>query len=306
MEDQSPVRSWPSFGPSRHSWASQCLPERERSSCAIVPQAFDGVWQSAVLPGRALLFALRASVRKGLLLVGQGVVRLGQALGGVITSAIRGIQGRIGARRSTRPASGARAAFAESGQNDRRIWPLLLILVTLLGFALRLFRLGFQELSPAEMDTHILDTISWPESSDFALDPILGLVIQRVWHLMVGSSEFALRSVNALAGTAAIVLSYVLARHLCLKRYVAPDEQLPYGRQCVCRMAQPRRRGRHVSPRPRRRLHDTGAAFHQDWRQPPARSKPCCLYSCCRTDFRTNCGNGFARPQPVRHLPADS
>ncbi len=169
----------------------------------------------------ALLFALRASIWKGLLLLRQGIVRFGPASWRGITSATREIQGTAGTKRSIGPAFGASAVFSESAQDDRRIWPVILILVTILGFALRLFRLGFQELSPVEMDTHILNTISWVESTDLALDPILSLVIQRIWHVLVGSSEFALRSVNALAGTASIALAYVLARQLRLSSSVA-------------------------------------------------------------------------------------
>ena len=169
----------------------------------------------------ALLFAFRASIWKGLLLLGNGFLRLGPAILGRVASATRTNRRGIGAKRSVVEDSGAAAVYSEGQQDGRGIWPAFLILVTLLGLALRLFRLGFQELSPVEMDTHILNTISWAESSNLALDVILSVVIQRMWHMLVGSSEFALRSVNALGGTAAIVLAYVLARHLRLRRSVA-------------------------------------------------------------------------------------
>ena len=169
----------------------------------------------------ALLFALRGNIRRGLLFLRRGLGRLGPEIWGEIRSATGGIRGTSASERSVGPASRARAWLSEDAQDERRIWPVILILVTMLGFALRLFRLGFQELSPAEMDTHVLNIVSWAESTDLALDIILSLVIQRIWHVLVGSSEFALRSVNALAGTASIALAYVLARQLRLSRTVA-------------------------------------------------------------------------------------
>ena len=175
----------------------------------------------SVVAWAALLFAMRAFIWKGLLFLGNGIVRLGPAIWGEITSATRGVRGGTGATRSAVEDSGARVVYSEAQQDGRRIWPVFLILVTLFGFALRLFRLGFQELNPVEFDAHILNTVSWAESTDLALDVILSLVVQRMWHMLVGSSEFALRSVNAFAGTAAIVLAYVFARHLRLRRSIA-------------------------------------------------------------------------------------
>ena len=176
---------------------------------------------TSVVAWAALLFALRAFIWKGLLVLGSGIVRLGPAIWGEITSATRGVRGGTGAARSAMEDSGARVVYSEAQQDGRRIWPVFLILVTLFGFALRLFRLGFQELSPVEMDTHILNTVSWAESSNLAPDVTLSSVVQRMWHMLVGSSEFALRSVDAFAGTAAILLAYAFARHLRLRRSVA-------------------------------------------------------------------------------------
>lgn len=164
----------------------------------------------------ALLFVLRASIWNGLLLLGQTIAR---PVGRRVTTAANTVFRERRIRRfSTTPTDGGRDTFSGSTQDFSRMWPVILIIVTMLGFALRFFRLEYQELSPAEMDTYYLNTVSWADSTDLALDVILSLVIQRVWHMVVGSSEFALRSVNAFAGTIVIALAYVFARQLRLSR----------------------------------------------------------------------------------------
>ena len=167
----------------------------------------------------ALLFALRASIWNWMLLLGPGIARpIGRGV-------IRAASTIFGERRirqfSTTPTAGVRNVFFGNRQDFKWLWPVILILVTMLGFALRLFRLGYQELSPAEMVTYNLNTVSWAESTDLALDVFVTLVIQRIWHMLAGSSEFALRSVNAFAGTIVIALVYVFARQLRLSRSVA-------------------------------------------------------------------------------------
>ncbi len=101
-----------------------------------------------------------------------------------------------------------------------------ILLILLLGFALRLFRLDFQELRGDEafgyffslnsFATIVQDTLSLREPH-----PVGSYFLQRVWYAVSGSSEFALRLLPALAGTAAIALVYRLARQLRLGASVA-------------------------------------------------------------------------------------
>ena len=96
-----------------------------------------------------------------------------------------------------------------------------LLAIILLGFALRLFRLGFRELrgdesfgfffslhAPAQI---VARTLSLPEPH-----PVGSYLLQHVWLQVAGTTEFALRFVPVLAGTLAIPLVFRLARQLRL------------------------------------------------------------------------------------------
>lgn len=96
-----------------------------------------------------------------------------------------------------------------------------LLAVIMIGFALRLFRLGFRELrgdesfgfffslnSPARI---VARTLEMREPH-----PVGSYFLQHAWIQVAGTHEFALRFIPVLAGTAAIPLVFHLARQLRL------------------------------------------------------------------------------------------
>ena len=101
-----------------------------------------------------------------------------------------------------------------------------ILAIILAGFALRLFLLDFQELRGDEtfgflfslnsLDTIVKQTLALREPH-----PVGSYFLQHAWYLIAGTSEFALRSITALAGTAAIPLVFRLARQLRLGAPVA-------------------------------------------------------------------------------------
>ena len=97
----------------------------------------------------------------------------------------------------------------------------LLLLILLLGFALRLFRLDFQELRGDEAFGYFfsLRSLAGIVQETLTLQephPVGSYFLQHVWYAFGGTSEFALRTVPALAGTAAIPLLYWFARQMRL------------------------------------------------------------------------------------------
>ena len=115
-------------------------------------------------------------------------------------------------------------------------WPSLLasgqihragmLLILLVGFALRLFRLDFQELRGDEAFGYFFSLHSFARILEDTLTlrephPVGSYFLQHAWYGIAGTSEFALRALTALAGTAAIPLVYRMARQLRLGGTVA-------------------------------------------------------------------------------------
>ena len=103
----------------------------------------------------------------------------------------------------------------------QRISVLLLILV---GFALRFYRLGVQELSDMEAFAYQISQL--PFLAQFGVFPqiqtpyVVGSFwMQHIWLSVVGTSEFAVRSASALCGTIAVPLAFRLATGLRLSAY---------------------------------------------------------------------------------------
>ncbi len=103
----------------------------------------------------------------------------------------------------------------------QRITVLLLILV---GFALRFYRLGVQELSDLEAFAHEISQL--PFLAQLGVFPQIQVPymvgsfwVQHIWLGLIGTSEFAVRSASALCGTIAVPLAFRLATGLRLSAY---------------------------------------------------------------------------------------
>ncbi len=110
----------------------------------------------------------------------------------------------------------------ESKQAQRAAALLLLVVA----FAIRFFRLGIPELSVAEVNSSSMAPLIWYDIFEFTTDVLdlhlLGsFVIQGIWQYLTGDSEFAMRTIDAFAGTAAVALVYGLAGQLRLSRSTA-------------------------------------------------------------------------------------
>ena len=107
---------------------------------------------------------------------------------------------------------------------NRQFQRAAILLAILIGFALRFFRLDFQELSIRESVAHTLSQLIFyplvwlPEALGQPLLPG-SFWLQHVWHSLTGTSEFALRSLSALLGTLAVPLVYRLAKELRLSAF---------------------------------------------------------------------------------------
>jgi hypothetical protein len=104
-----------------------------------------------------------------------------------------------------------------------RLGPSLVVLV---GFGLRVFRLGSQELRGDESLGRLFSMQSVPEliRGTLALrepHPVASYVIQGAWLRVAGHSEFALRFVSAWFGALAVAIFYRLVRQLGLPRRTA-------------------------------------------------------------------------------------
>jgi len=98
--------------------------------------------------------------------------------------------------------------------------------VVLLAFALRVFRLGYQELRGDEALGRLFSMESLPTLVRQTIElaephPVASYVIQGEWLELAGHTEFALRFVSAWFGVLAVALIYRLARRLGLGRSVA-------------------------------------------------------------------------------------
>ena len=104
---------------------------------------------------------------------------------------------------------------------NRQFQRAAVLLAILIGFALRFFRLDFQELGYREALAFWLSQSSFSElvqlSNNLGQPLFLSSFwLQHVWHSLTGTSEFALRSLSALLGTLAVPLVYRLAKELRL------------------------------------------------------------------------------------------
>ncbi len=108
--------------------------------------------------------------------------------------------------------------------SDRQIQRTAVLFATLIGFALRFYRLGFQELDAREAFSYWFSQQSFSEQVQLFNDVgeplfLVSFWLQHLWHGFAGTSEFALRSVSALFGTLAIPLVYRLAQELRLPAF---------------------------------------------------------------------------------------
>ncbi len=109
----------------------------------------------------------------------------------------------------------------------RRVGPRLPILaVILLAFALRVFRLGAQELRGDEAFGYFFSLRTVPDifRATLALGephPVGSYLIEKGWLSLAGHSEFALRFTSAWFGTLAVGIVYRLGRRLGLPRGTA-------------------------------------------------------------------------------------
>jgi uncharacterized membrane protein len=101
-----------------------------------------------------------------------------------------------------------------------------LLLITLIGFALRTLRLDYAELRGDEALGYLfsLERLGNLISSTIALKephPVASYAVQGAWIGLAGHTEFALRFVSAWFGALAVPLVYALARRLGLPRLTA-------------------------------------------------------------------------------------
>ncbi|MFN8489189.1 MAG: glycosyltransferase family 39 protein [Caldilineaceae bacterium] len=105
----------------------------------------------------------------------------------------------------------------------RSLSPCLPVFLLLLAFALRVYRLDFQELRGDEAFGYFfsLRTFNDIVQSTLALKephPVASYFVQKIWLNWAGQSEFALRFISVWFGTLAIALLYRLGRRLDLSK----------------------------------------------------------------------------------------
>ena len=102
---------------------------------------------------------------------------------------------------------------------------LLLLSITWLAFALRIYHLSFQSLWRDEVDVLRFATRPWPELLAMFRSPgengPLFFVALRPWIALAGRTEFSLRFPSAFAGTLAVPVTYILVRRLVGERKTA-------------------------------------------------------------------------------------
>ena len=180
-----------------------------------------------------------ASVRWGLAISGTSWIILLLALRNTLAEGLRMSWRRSRSFAAGRWATMSRSVFSEGGQvlpsckqekagfADRKtvavkeIQRIAVLLIILIGFALRFYRLGHQELSLSESFAHFLS--QFPFLEQFQIFPQVGVPymvgsywLQHIWLSLAGTSEFALRSTAALCGTIAIPLAFRFATVLRL------------------------------------------------------------------------------------------
>ena len=91
------------------------------------------------------------------------------------------------------------------------------LIAVLIGFALRFYRLDFQELDDLEGVAYSLRHVSFSHLIQLAFDWEEAFLLpasfwlQNVWHTITGSSEFAIRSISAFCSVMAVPLTYRIA-----------------------------------------------------------------------------------------------
>ena len=150
-----------------------------------------------------------------------------------VSKAIRRFPAWSSAERDDEVAGGAEREQVEGSGVllNKQVQRAGVLAVILIGFALRLLRLDFQELRGDETFGYLfslqsLDAIVRQTLALLEPHPVGSYFLQHAWYLVAGTSEFALRSITALAGTAAIALVYRMARQLHLSGSVALSSSL--------------------------------------------------------------------------------
>ena len=105
--------------------------------------------------------------------------------------------------------------------SNRHLQRVALLTVILIGYALRLFRLGFRELRGDESFGFFFSLSSPAQIVARTLEmrephPVGSYFLQHAWLQLAGTHEFALRFIPVLAGTLAIPLVFHLAKQLRL------------------------------------------------------------------------------------------
>ncbi len=167
-----------------------------------------------------LLVAFRAQLAAGLMYAWRRV----RTLAGRLRQANRA-RAATWEKLMTRPNESE--AFRSMSQGlvvDLRFQRAFVLLAIVSGFALRLYQLGDQELLAHEgvyywfsqlPPSTLVQLLRASDQLNFAASHLLN----HYWVLLVGSGEFALRSISALVGTLSIPLVYLLARELRLPAF---------------------------------------------------------------------------------------
>ena len=107
---------------------------------------------------------------------------------------------------------------------DKKFQRITVLLIILIGFALRFYRLGVQELSDLEAFAHEIGQL--PFLAQLGVFPQIQVPymvgsfwVQHIWLGVIGTSEFAVRSASALCGTIAVPLAFRLATGLRLSAF---------------------------------------------------------------------------------------
>ena len=101
------------------------------------------------------------------------------------------------------------------------------LVAVLIGFALRFYRLDFQELGEIEgfaysmRNAPLSHLIQLPSDWEQALLLPASLWLQNVWHRITGPSEFAIRSISAFCSVLAVPLTYRIAADIRIGAFAA-------------------------------------------------------------------------------------
>jgi hypothetical protein len=155
------------------------------------------------------------SISTGLWISGGTLLLLG--LGGALALIARRGRAKVVSRR---PAVEVQAGSAVAGSMERRATATGAAIV-LAAFGLRVFRLGYQELSGAEASGYFLSLKPVSEIVRAIIKmhsphPVAGYFVESGWLRLAGHSEFALRFASVWFGVLAVALLYRLGRRLGL------------------------------------------------------------------------------------------